>query len=209
VTLRNTIVANNTSGGNCSGTITDSGNNLDSANTCGFTTNAKINTDPNLGPLADNGGPTQTFALLTGSPAINAGDNTICGATVGAPNYGAGGLDQRGIVHPQGVQCDIGSYEFVDTTPPNTTIDSHPSDSSNDNTPTFAFSGNDGTGSGITSFMCRMDSGGYSACSTPFTSSALLDGSHTFYVYAIDKFDNADASPAFFTWQVDTAAPIP
>jgi hypothetical protein len=34
----------------------------------------QINTDPILGPLQDNGGPTFTHALLTGSPAINAGD---------------------------------------------------------------------------------------------------------------------------------------
>jgi predicted outer membrane repeat protein len=53
-----------------------------------------------IGPLADNGGPTLTHALLPGSPAINAGDNAACSAT-----------DQRGVTRPQGAQCDIGSYE--------------------------------------------------------------------------------------------------
>jgi hypothetical protein len=54
--------------------------------------------DPMLGPLSDNGGPTQTMALLPGSPAIDAG--TSCTAT-----------DQRGVTRPQGAACEIGAYE--------------------------------------------------------------------------------------------------
>ncbi len=95
--LLNTIVANSTSGGDCSGTITDLGNNLDTDGTCpvGFLTAA-----PLLGPLANNGGPTFTHELLTGSPAIDAGTNTGCPAT-----------DQRGFTRPVGASCDIGAYE--------------------------------------------------------------------------------------------------
>jgi hypothetical protein len=64
----------------------------------------QINTDPMLGPLQDNGGPTLTHALLPGSPAINAGD----------PNFTPPPLyDQRGpgfdrVVHGR---IDIGSFE--------------------------------------------------------------------------------------------------
>ncbi len=47
--------------------------------------------DPQLGPLAANGGPTLTMALLPGSPAIDAGDDANCPAT-----------DQRGVTRPQG-----------------------------------------------------------------------------------------------------------
>jgi hypothetical protein len=54
-----------------------------------------------LGPLADNGGPTQTHALLAGSPAIDAADGAVCPAT-----------DQRGVVRPQGAGCDIGAFEL-------------------------------------------------------------------------------------------------
>jgi hypothetical protein len=54
--------------------------------------------DPRLGPLQDNGGPTQTMALLSGSPALNAGDPTQRGAT-----------DQRGVVRAGGV--NIGAYQ--------------------------------------------------------------------------------------------------
>lgn len=109
-TLSNTIVANQIpSMTDCSGTITSNGNNLESSTSCGFTGELQ-NTDPLLGALASNGGPTQTMALSVGSPAIDAGDNAICAA---AP---VNGIDQRGIVRPQGSACDIGAYE-VPTAP--------------------------------------------------------------------------------------------
>jgi CSLREA domain-containing protein len=56
--------------------------------------------DPKIGPLANNGGPTRTHALLAGSPAIDAASSADCPA-----------VDQRGVVRPQGAGCDIGSYE--------------------------------------------------------------------------------------------------
>ncbi|MBI5842518.1 MAG: cadherin domain-containing protein [Chloroflexi bacterium] len=116
LTLSNTIVANSAAGGNCAGTLTDGGNNLDSADTCGFTINAEINTNPSLDALlADNGGPTQTFALLADSPAIGAGDDAACAA---AP---VNNLDQRGFTRPSGVHCDIGAYEYQIPAPTATT----------------------------------------------------------------------------------------
>jgi len=56
--------------------------------------------DPKIGKLANNGGPTKTHALLTGSPAINAGSDADCLTT-----------DQRGVARPRGAHCDMGSYE--------------------------------------------------------------------------------------------------
>lgn len=56
--------------------------------------------DPVFGPLANNGGPTQTHALLVGSPAIDAGDNSG-----GVP------LDQRGGRRPTDTTSDIGAFE--------------------------------------------------------------------------------------------------
>lgn len=76
--------------------------NLEDANTCTFSpaTN-RINTDPRLGPLQDNGGPTQTRALAADSPAIDyVRVNT--GVTV----------DQRGFKRPVGPWADIGAYEY-------------------------------------------------------------------------------------------------
>lgn len=94
ITLRNTIVANNTT--NCADPVTDGGNNLQfPGSSCGTFTSA----NPLLSSLANNGGPTQTMALSAGSPAINAGNSALCPAT-----------DQRGS--PRVGTCDIGAFEF-------------------------------------------------------------------------------------------------
>lgn len=110
--ISNSIVTNAQSGGNCSvsgGSITSNGHNLESANSCSFNKPGDIiNSDPKLGSLQDNGGPTFTLALLTGSPAIDAGNGQSC-----AKN------DQRGLTRPQGAGCDIGAFE-VGTLPPPT-----------------------------------------------------------------------------------------
>ena len=62
--------------------------------------------DAKLGPLASNGGLTQTHALLVGSPAIDAG--TVLGAESQAT-----ARDQRGVPRPQGVAPDIGAFEVA------------------------------------------------------------------------------------------------
>ena len=98
--VQNTIVAS----GGCAGPgVISLGHNVDSGNSCGLhATGDLTNTNPLLGPLQNNGGPTPTHALLPGSPAINGGDNAGCPAT-----------DQRGITRPQAGICDIGAYEYV------------------------------------------------------------------------------------------------
>lgn len=101
-TLQNSIVANSSSGDNCSGVLTDAGNNISSDASCQFTAPGSLNsTDPLLGPLDNNGGPTATMAILAGSPAIDRGLTGYCPAT-----------DQRGITRPSGAGCDIGAYEL-------------------------------------------------------------------------------------------------
>jgi CSLREA domain-containing protein len=111
VTLRNTIVANSISGGNCSGAITNGGSNLDDGATCGWgsTFGSMSNTNPLLGVLIDA---PAYFPLNTGSPAIDHGDDPICAASP------VNNQSQNGVARPQGAHCDMGSYEFVDTTPP-------------------------------------------------------------------------------------------
>ncbi len=108
ITLRNTIVANGTSGTSCHGSVVvNGGNNIDDGTTCGWGSafGSKSSTNPLLGGLANNAGPTQTFALLPGSPAID-------GVTFNVPNS-APATDQRGVARPQGVRYDIGSFERV------------------------------------------------------------------------------------------------
>jgi hypothetical protein len=87
--------------------------NLVGDTSCGSDPQHFSTADPKLGPLADNGGPTQTMALLPGSPAIDTADNAICAA---AP---VNNLDQRGQTRPTDgnndsvAACDIGAYELA------------------------------------------------------------------------------------------------
>jgi CSLREA domain-containing protein len=113
VILKNTILANN-SGGNCAHVfeaITDGGYNLESGSSCGFNINNNSLSliDPLLGPLANNGGPTQTMAIMSGSIARDNGYDVFCSASP------VNGVDQRGVTRPQGAFCDIGAYEYNGT----------------------------------------------------------------------------------------------
>jgi YVTN family beta-propeller protein len=98
LTLYNTLVANSTGGPSCYGTIGGSNNMADDAY-CGttFTYSPSIR----LGALGNYGGSTQTFPLLPGSAAIDAGNDAVCPTT-----------DQRGVTRPQGQHCDIGAFEY-------------------------------------------------------------------------------------------------
>jgi hypothetical protein len=112
VVLRDTIVARNSapmSSVDVMGALNSQGHNLigNGAGGSGYGATDLVGTAPNpidplLGPLEDNGGPTKTMALLAGSPAIDAGDNT------GAPDW-----DQRGPGYPRIVNgiIDIGAFE--------------------------------------------------------------------------------------------------
>jgi uncharacterized repeat protein (TIGR01451 family) len=116
VTLENTIVAGSFgSGDNFAGpgTITSLGHNLEDHNDLSPSGPGDLhNTNPGLDPngLQNNGGPTQTIALLPGSAAIDAAN------TADAPS-----TDQRGVPRPQGPAADIGAFEVVVPPPPSTT----------------------------------------------------------------------------------------
>jgi CSLREA domain-containing protein len=119
LTVTNNLFAD---GGNldCQGSgVTNGGGNVTNDSSCPGTlvTDAAIQ----LSALADNGGPTQTFALGSGSAAVDVGSSTVCAA---AP---VNGLDQRGL--PRNVdgnstasanECDAGAYEYLAVPPPTT-----------------------------------------------------------------------------------------
>jgi CSLREA domain-containing protein len=127
LTLKNTLVGYNGTLGNCAGSITSEGHNLATDGTCHFTTTGDlINATPLLSAFEDHGGAVfpyggaaPTYALLRGSPAINAGTNAGCPA-----------VDQRGMMRPHGAYCDIGAYEANDA--PHAAADSY---STNEDTP--------------------------------------------------------------------------
>lgn len=113
----NTIVAGNSGTkvnklGQCdAGPLLSEGHNLETQTPAGeprcFEGSTDLVANPLLGALANNGGETDTTALLEGSPAINAADPAHCPAT-----------DQRGVTRPQLGGCDIGAFEFVPAPPP-------------------------------------------------------------------------------------------
>ncbi|MGH9917251.1 MAG: choice-of-anchor Q domain-containing protein, partial [Nitrososphaerales archaeon] len=101
VNLTATILGDD-AGGDCSGGVTDEGYNIDDDSSCTFSATGSVNDSPtldsHLGPLAYNGGPTQTIAILSGSPAIDKVPAIDCPAT-----------DQRGVART--APCDIGAYD--------------------------------------------------------------------------------------------------
>jgi CSLREA domain-containing protein len=121
VTSQNTIFANNSDTGgqapDCAGTLNSASYNLIRSTTgctiSGDTTGNRLNVDPKLGPLQNNGGRTHTHALQTGSPAIDTGNP----GTPGSGGKTCTSSDQRGVSRPKdgnddGVyRCDIGAVE--------------------------------------------------------------------------------------------------
>jgi hypothetical protein len=118
--FQNTVIAENFEGltrGDCSVMLSPNGNNLMeviNASHCTVAGAAPIVADPKLDSLQNNGGPTQTYALLAGSPAIDAGDSLGCRDNLGALLT----TDQRGFRrtvdgnHDGSSRCDIRAVEF-------------------------------------------------------------------------------------------------
>lgn len=127
ITYVNSIIANNvlqtttattlsncgrTGEGSSTNVLVSSGHNIEDGDSCNLTKTGDLkNTDPKLSALANNGGLTETMAIPQSSPAIDAGDNSVC------PNN-----DQRGQLRPADGNldgsfiCDIGAFElFIHT----------------------------------------------------------------------------------------------
>jgi hypothetical protein len=180
VTLKNTIIANS-AGWNCDnyGTLNDGGGNLQYGGSTPDSCGATIPTgDPNLGPLADNGGPTWTMALLAGSAALDAADNSTC---LNAP---VNNLDQRGSPRRMDAQCDIGAFEYD---APQTG-------------PTFTVNDTGGTDDGVCGVgNCRLREAVNAANAHAGADSVELAAGVT---YTLTMVDNVDA------WYVGTGLPV-
>jgi CSLREA domain-containing protein len=106
VNVQNSILQGSTNS-NCGGSVASQGYNIDDDNSCGFTVTGDQNVNPQLAALADNGGPTFTHALLTGSPALDKGLS------------GCSAYDQRGLLRD--ANCDVGAFEAGATAVSNST----------------------------------------------------------------------------------------
>ncbi len=139
VAMKNTIMAGSTAGSGTSAdlggsgghTINSGGYNLFSLSSIssfitGTTTGNQLGVNPQIGSLANNGGPTYTHALASNSPAIDAGTSS-----------GAPGVDQRNELRPQDgdssgtAQYDIGAYEYIVPPPPEVEVTGFYADGSN------------------------------------------------------------------------------
>ena len=146
-------------------------------------------------------------SVLLGGPAVSftAASNFVAGSlpsSIAFGRFNGDSFDDLAVANQASNSISI-LFRAVDTTPPETVIDSGPSGPTNDATPTFTFSSDEST----STFRCRVDNGAFVACSSPHTTATLSTGTHAFEVRATDDAGNTDATPAARSFAVDTAAP--
>lgn len=215
--IRNTVIADPEGANSCGKPLDSGGYNLDEDGSCEFDEGSDLNgVAAGLDPvLKDNGGPTPTHALLEGSIAIDRGNS-----------FGAS-TDQRGLPRPAdfpaisnkegGDGSDIGAFELqvppdavtlpavpilvgtepADRTPPQTRIVSGPARVGYERKAKFRFASSEAQ----SSFKCKVDKKKWKKCRSPYKLK-VRPGKHLFKVRAIDRFGNADPSPARFSWRV-------
>lgn len=148
--------------------------------------------DPQLRPLADNGGFTLTHLPLPTSPAIDSAPAAPCNA-----------VDQRGVDRFQSAGCDRGAVEL---TFPDTWFTSVPSAVTGSTAAALAFSGSGDFGPN--DFECSLDSAAFATCTSPLDLSGLAEGPHELRVRALDEFGGVDVTSASASWTVDTTGPV-
>jgi hypothetical protein len=217
--VRNTIISRPLGDAeNCNGETVSGGYNLDEDGSCEFEAGSDLNgVVAGLDPvLRDNDGFTPTHALLSGSIAIDRG------------NPFGNFIDQRGWARPSdfpeisnsegGDGSDIGAFELQvppgsdgtpplppilvgaepgDRTPPRTRIVSGPARVGYERLAKFRFASSEAQ----SSFRCKLDGKRWKNCRSPYRLT-VRPGRHLLKVRAIDRFGNADATPARFGWRV-------
>lgn len=211
--VRNTIVSAALGDAeSCSGPETSGGFNLDEDGSCEFGQSTDMDgVVAGIDPLLkDNGGPTPTHELLSGSPAIDRGNS-----------FGSA-IDQRGLPRPSdfasignaegGDGSDIGAFELqapaptpvlvtttpADTHPPNTRIVFAPPRVTYKRLAKFRFASTERQ----STFQCKVDQGRWRGCRNPCKRRVSAGAKHVFKVRAVDRFGNVDPTPARFGWRV-------
>jgi hypothetical protein len=196
--------------------------NGQSAGTATVTVNVTPQTNITAGPDDPSGSAGASFNFstpVTGSPAVtfecrlDSNQETDFAACT-SPRVYSGLLDGE---HTFEVRARRGT--FVDPTPaehewtldstaPETFIDTNPNNPTSSDSANFTFHSNDGDAT----FECRRDGEaptgtGWGTCTSPKLYTGLAEGSHTFEVRATDEFDRTDPIPASYTWEIDLTAP--
>jgi hypothetical protein len=192
--------------GNFSAASTSSDNTVTLDTTAPATTLTSTTSNPTNDPTGDFAF-TATEIGVTFECRVDDGAFTVCLSphstkllVDGSHTFTVRAVDAAGNVDP----IPAGFTWIVDTTPPDTTLSSTPSNPTNSSTGTFTFTG---TESGET-FQCRLGAGAFALCASGHVIAGLADGSHTFTVRAVDAAGNVDSTPASYTWVVDTTAPL-
>ncbi|MGH2976033.1 MAG: DUF4082 domain-containing protein, partial [Solirubrobacterales bacterium] len=139
---------------------------------------------------------TATAAELEAGIAVSVTDNSTTSIRATAATSGSGAST-----------CSAPVVYVEDSGAPDTEITAKPASLVNVATASFSFTGDDGSGSGIEGFECRIDSAAWTDCPSPQEYGSLAEGSHEFEVRAVDAAGNVDTSPASAAWTVDTTAP--
>jgi len=173
---------------------------------------AEPETTIDSGPSGRTDDPTPTFEFSSSIPGssfecrIDGGTFTACTSpyTTEPLNEGQHTFEVRAISPAGNEDPTPATRDFVvDTVAPETTITDGPSDLTKDSTPTFQFT-SDEAGS---TFECSLDAGNFAPCESPYTTTPLDDGQHTFEVRATDPTGITDQSPASRTFTVDATDP--
>jgi chitodextrinase len=125
------------------------------------------------------------------------------GLAIGPHTFSVRTVDAAGNTDPTPATRSWTIVSPVDTTPPETTIDSGPAGTVASPSASFAFSATEASAR----FDCALDGAPFSGCSSPHTYGGLAKGTHTFLVRATDAAANADPTPASRTWTVVSASP--
>jgi hypothetical protein len=141
--------------------------------------------------------PTTFECLIDHAAFVACTSPTVLDLPDGVHHFAVRAKDVHGVVDPSPATRDF----TVDTTAPVVTLVSHPGNPTNLHAAAFTFTVDDTTAT----FECRVDEGGFAACTSPF-STTLPDGDHAFAVRAIDPIGNGSTVVAF-DWTIDSLAP--
>jgi hypothetical protein len=213
--IRDTIVANAAGDDQSCSTHEGSGGfNLDEDGSCEFDKGTDLSAlSAGLAPLADNGGPTPTHALLPGSAAIDRGFSfgfttdqrnlprrsnfTTVSDTEGGDGSDIGAFELQAPPLPASAGTQV-TVVAGDRQAPNTRIVSGPARVTFKQSAKFRFASTEAQ----SSFQCKVDKGRWRGCRNPFERKVGAGAKHVFKVRAIDRFGNVDSTPARFGWRV-------